>query len=1471
MTDWAHDFLVYRYDHGGNSTIYVTDYNGTYTGVLGLRMDLNNTDYGGAFMTGPPMLWTGAARYPLMHGETGPFNFVDITTEQPSGTGISSTSGFNPMAAKADARADIVCVLASDGIGPGGVMGVAYKYSNLTPIANPSIGVGRGPNPQPNDIHRSIYSHVLSNGTFSAHEGELISGVSTPYTGGFVGGDLDPNRVINSTTSSLAAYYSFSNSPDDISTNDGTEMGGWKYGADRNNAPNRAGNATSGHVQVTDDPSLDLPNGFSFGAWVYWDSLAGTQTILSKAGEFKLEVMNNGSELWVELYDGSAPDPYRGRSTAVNFKTHTWYLVYFAYDNVADQKDLYVNGFAVGCNDQVGTFVGPLLAAGNNLLMGADAGPSNYVQGLVDEVRIYRIGLSAAQILDLYQVERAPPTFDSNQGLVAYYPFTDGGLTDSSTEGNDATSAGAPLAVSDRHGSLGADDAYQLSAGNNINTQTSNGFPWWPSSPIPDPSVSNADFTLSLWLAKPAGGSFGGNNRAIVANQSPRQFQLEVGDNNWLRFYTGFAAGGPDCQVNLTWSPSTWYHVVVTRVGNQIKIYRDGLLRVTNTTTDVNMATVAEAFLTFGEDPSSPGRELDGSIDDVRLYDHGINDLDVQDLYLQERAAMSGPIFDLTAGLTVHYPISASPPFNDTTSQVRDVVSMTFSTVSGPATLEEGRYGAQDANGSYPFGGADFINMGKTMPNICDGPFTISFWANATALPAPGNTFDIMGNRDIAPDPANSWWISVNNAGAITFNADDGMNPVAVATSGTGALVVNTWRHIVITRSAGRRVNIYVNGISPGGPEDTGPGPDIPNALDDLYAGRAGPLGASGFQGKLDEIRIYENTELLPWQADVLFNAEDVNIVGSATIKINFGLSDPSDFGDSVLLELFANTPTGVPFHSMDYNASGSSIVHSFSAASQAGAWQDRQGVWRITCLSGSVFISSVEITVNGESFVYYGNITPPHTLAPSSFESHLHMNRDTWSAMVVRLNHGITGYTFPHELGHVLGLNHGNGDDQGQGPLTGEEPEVVFNPHGHISVQGGVRTGNGNFVRDEFLSMGNHFMAFGTQAGGGYYGQPGGTGTFGLYSTIMAYTFDSGNPNKYAKVPRFASPNVTYKGGITGDNHGRMLPPPQGRYDRPLYFDAVRTLRVVGQGATFYRDDNGSGRLEASWSVPTRPITSVPDPGGVTDKKPDSDTTVARAGDPGGSGSADVARAKGGSSPVPDPNSGRANPARGDDSPRVTLAQGSGLPGKSGGGGIGGSTGIPTEPEQPSRPEPGKPPPVEPGPKRPKPIPRPIPGKRTNFGGKTGVSVPNDSRRHSLPLVLRRMADRSYGVSINGHNLGATGGEDAAASTDDGRRAFHGRSVWWHAVVPAAGVYDLQADTRGSGIDTTLGVWLEDNDKLESLGVNDNDPRRTGPASAVRRRGVTLRKGQKVLFGLDGVNGAQGRVRLNVRLKPVR
>ena len=86
---------------------------------------------------------------------------------------------------------------------------------------------------------------------------------------------------------------------------------------------------------------------------------------------------------------------------------------------------------------------------------------------------------------------------------------------------------------------------------------------------------------------------------------------------------------------------------------------------------------------------------------------------------------------------------------------------------------------------------------------------------------------------------------------------------------------------------------------------------------------------------------------------------------------------------------------------------------------------------------------------------------------------------------------------------------------------------------------------------------------------------------------------------------------------------------------------------------------------------------------------------------------------------------------------------------------------------------------------------------------------------------------------------------------------------------MPADGVYDLEADTHGSGIDTTLGVWLDGDPK--PLATNDNDPRRSGATSAVRVRRITLQKGQKIVLALDGVNGLQGRLRLTVRLEPVR
>jgi len=156
-------------------------------------------------------------------------------------------------------------------------------------------------------------------------------------------------------------------------------------------------------------------------------------------------------------------------------------------------------------------------------------------------------------------------------------------------------------------------------------------------------------------------------------------------------------------------------------------------------------------------------------------------------------------------------------------------------------------------------------------------------------------------------------------------------------------------------------------------------------------------------------------------------------------------------------------------------------------------------------------------------------------------------------------------------------------------------------------------------------------------------------------------------------------------------------------------------------------------------------------------------------------------------------------------------------------------------------------------------PRPPPIPGS----GG-----VPNDNGQGAIVLVPRLQVDGGYLATENGHNIGATGGagENAGRRTNDRRQAFYGKSVWWVMLVPKDGTYDIIADTAGSNIDTTLSVYPPGRPGPIS---NDNNPDRPGPTSKVAVRRVAMKAGDKIRVAVDGVNGAEGRIRIGVRLKP--
>ena len=153
-------------------------------------------------------------------------------------------------------------------------------------------------------------------------------------------------------------------------------------------------------VTVADHPSLDLTTAFTLEAWVRPSSVSNTRTVLIK------EVPN---DLSYALYaNGIAQRPIVwARSGAAGFSasgparlsTDTWTHLAATYNG--STLRLYINGNSVSSR----AMTGPLNTSSMALRIGGSTIWDEWYRGLIDDVRIYNRGLSAAEI----QLDMATP------------------------------------------------------------------------------------------------------------------------------------------------------------------------------------------------------------------------------------------------------------------------------------------------------------------------------------------------------------------------------------------------------------------------------------------------------------------------------------------------------------------------------------------------------------------------------------------------------------------------------------------------------------------------------------------------------------------------------------------------------------------------------------------------------------------------------------------------------------------------------------------------------------------------------------------------------------------------------------------------------------------------------------------------------------------------------------------------------
>lgn len=280
--------------------------------------------------------------------------------------------------------------------------------------------------------------------------------------------------------------------------------------------------------------------------------------------------------------------------------TNTWYHVAATYDGAT--MKIYVNGILDASTPQTGSFT----ASGNFLLADCGEWPGRYLNGKMDEVRIWSNARSQAEIrANMYQ------ELEGNEdNLVAYYKFDEtSGTTanDSQTDGTyDGTLTGTGFSFDNNAfpspAFFGPKNCLTFNGTDEMITFS------------PNPSFTDP-ITIEAWVKTTSNEEANniicwGRNSGGTDNV---QFRTDVGK---LEF--GMDPGGSWQRVISTQSVNTenWVHVAVVKSGSNVTLYINGVVdgftdAMSNSVT-VDRMEIAKYY--------NAANYFSGSIDEVRIW-----------------------------------------------------------------------------------------------------------------------------------------------------------------------------------------------------------------------------------------------------------------------------------------------------------------------------------------------------------------------------------------------------------------------------------------------------------------------------------------------------------------------------------------------------------------------------------------------------------------------------------------------------------------------------------------------------------------------------------------------------------------------------------------------------------------------------------------------------------------------------------
>ena len=307
------------------------------------------------------------------------------------------------------------------------------------------------------------------------------------------------------------------------------------------------------------------------------------------------------------------------------------------YDSATTNLYLYLNGALVATTN---TGVVPASGTGYPFTLGRNAvGANSYLDGTLDDARVYNRALSAADIKTLYY-STGGGSGDINTGLIGYWKLDEGSGTlaaDSTGTGNTGTLQNSPTWTT----SGKINDALTFNGTNQYVTATDAPFQisgsWTVATWVNLASLPSSGNAATL-LAKDSGG--GCTNYSLAVDNGV--FSAGLG---WAVYFNNGACGANIyAKFTTSISTATWYHVVAVfdSVAKTETVYLNGFAVATNAT-GANVPTVGAGSPLYLASEGGNLR-LTGTLDDTRVYSRALSASDVLTLYNSTATACASPV-----------------------------------------------------------------------------------------------------------------------------------------------------------------------------------------------------------------------------------------------------------------------------------------------------------------------------------------------------------------------------------------------------------------------------------------------------------------------------------------------------------------------------------------------------------------------------------------------------------------------------------------------------------------------------------------------------------------------------------------------------------------------------------------------------------------------------------------------------------